>query len=95
MIRVEVASLRPVLAACVRRSQEVALSVLTRGFALNAKRTSLADERFRAWHWITLAGMIGVVGAIAACKVLFWLYQHEVFYAAALRPLYTLVREWL
>ncbi len=94
-VRVEVASLRPVLAGTIRRSQEVALSVLTRGFTLDARRTSLRDERFRAWHWAALAGMIGLVGAIAACKVLFWLYQHELYYAAALRPLYALVREWL
>jgi energy-coupling factor transport system permease protein len=94
-IRVEVASLRPVLAGTIRLSQEVALSVLTRGFALDARRTSLHDERFRAWHWAALAGMIGIVGAIAACKVLFWLYEHELYYAAALRPLYAFVRQWL
>jgi len=94
-IRVEVSGLRPVLAGTVRRSQEVALSILTRGFALDTKRTSLHDERFRAWHWAALAGMIGLVGAISVCKVLFWLYQHEVYYASALRPLYAFVRHWL
>ena len=94
-IRVEVAGLRPVLAGTIRRSQEVALSILTRGFALDAKRTSLRDERFRAWHWLVVAGMIGVVGGVAGCKLLFWLYEHELYYAAALRPLYAFVREWL
>jgi energy-coupling factor transport system permease protein len=94
-VRTEVASLRPILAGTVRRSQEVALSILARGFALDAKRTSLCEDRFRAWHWAVLLGMIAVVAAIAACKVLFWLYQHEVYYAAGLRPLYALVREWL
>jgi hypothetical protein len=92
---VEVAGLRPVLAGTIRRSQEVALSVLARGFTLDARRTSLHDERFRPWQWLALAGMIGVVGVIAACKVLFWLYEHELFYAAALRPLYAFVRDWL
>ncbi|NQT14648.1 MAG: energy-coupling factor transporter transmembrane protein EcfT [Planctomycetes bacterium] len=94
-IRVEVAGLRPVLAGTIRRSQEVALSILTRGFTLDAKRTSLYHERFRAWHWVALTGMITVVGAIGLCKVLFWLYEHEVYYAAGLRPLYSLVRNWL
>jgi energy-coupling factor transport system permease protein len=94
-IRVEVAGLRPVLAGTIRRSQEVALSILTRGFTLESKRTSLHHERFRPWHWVALTGMITVVGAISLCKVLFWLYEHEVYYAAALRPLYSLVRNWL
>jgi hypothetical protein len=39
--------------------------------------------------------MIVVVTAIASCKVLFWLYQHEVYYADGLRPLYHFVRHWL
>ena len=94
-IRVEVAGLRPVLAGTIRRSQEVALSILTRGFSLDLKRTSLDDERFQAWHWAALTGMIGVVAATSVCKVLFWLYQHEVYYAAWLRPLYAFVRDWL
>ena len=94
-IRVEVAGLRPVLAGTIRRSQEVALSILARGFTLDEKRTSLHHERFRAWHWALLMGMIVVVGAIGSCKVLFWLYEHEVYYAPVLRPLYALVRDWL
>jgi energy-coupling factor transport system permease protein len=94
-IRVEVAGLRPVLAGTIRRSQDVALSILTRGFALDAQRTSLRDDRFRPWHWTALVAMIGVVASIAACKLLFWLYEHELYYAAALRPLYAFVREWL
>lgn len=94
-IRTEVSSLRPVMAGTIRRSQEVALSILSRGFALGAKRTSLYEDRFRAWHWLVLAGMIVVVTAIASCKVLFWLYQHEVYYADGLRGLYHFVRHWL
>jgi energy-coupling factor transport system permease protein len=94
-IGVEVAGLRPVLAGAIRRSQEVALSILCRGFTLGGRRTSLHEERLRAWHWAALGGMIAVVGAIAACKILFWLYQHEIYYAAALRPLYAFVRQWL
>jgi len=94
-IRVEVAGQNRSQAGTIRRSQEVALSILTRGFTLDAKRTSLHHERFRAWHWVALTGMITVVGAIGLCKVLFWLYEHEVYYAAGLRPLYSLVRNWL
>jgi len=94
-IAVEVAGLRPILAGTIRRSQEIALSILSRGFALDARRTSLGGERFRAWHWAALAAMIAAIGSIVTCKVLFWLYQHELYYAAALRPLYSFVRAWL
>jgi energy-coupling factor transporter transmembrane protein EcfT len=90
-----VGSLRPVLAGTIRRSQEVALSILSRGFAPGAKRTSLYEERFGPWHWAALGGMIVVIAAMTSCKVLFWLYEHEVYYSAALRPLYGFVRNWL
>ena len=94
-IRVEVSTLRPVLAGTIRRSQEVALSILTRGFSMDRPRTSLEDAPLPPRGWIALAGMSAVVTALFVGKTLFWLYRHELYYHEMLRPLYAFAREWL
>jgi len=91
----EVAGLRPVLAGAVRRSEEVALAIVTRGFAFGQKRTALHEDRLRAWHWGALFAMLAVMFAVGACKALFWLYLGEIYYASALRGVYEFTREWL
>lgn len=94
-VRTEIAGLRPVLAGTIRRSQEVALSILTRGFDLDGKRTSLYEEHFELHHWMVLAVMIIFVAGLLYCKIMFWLYQNELYYSQELRQLYTFVRTWL
>jgi energy-coupling factor transport system permease protein len=94
-IRTEIGSLRPVLGGVIRRSQNVALSVVTRGFGFGRERTALRHERLRLNHWLALAAMLVVVGSVATGKLLFWLYQQQIYYSAALRPLYEFTRDWL
>jgi energy-coupling factor transport system permease protein len=94
-VRTEIASLRPVLLGTIRRSEEIALSVQTRGFELGAPRTALAADRWGLGHWLLAGALLLVAGALATAKVLFWLYVQQLYYAPALRPLYAFVRLWL
>jgi len=94
-IRTEIASLRPVLAGSIRRSQEVALSILVRGFSPEAPRSSLLEQRAPRGERLAAAALILLVAAVAVCKILFLLYVYEIYYAPQLRPLYALVRHWL
>ncbi len=94
-IRTEVSSLRPVLLGVIRRSQEVALSIQVRGFAIGARRTSLRETRFGAGSWVFAMGMLVITGVLAGVKVLFWLYQYQLYYSPGLRPLYAFVRHWM
>jgi energy-coupling factor transport system permease protein len=91
----EIAVLRPVLAGTIRRSQEIALSIQTRGFSINGRRTSWTENSLTAGDKCAL-WLIGIVVlAVTTGKTLFWLYQWELFYSARLRPLYGFVRSWL
>ncbi|HID28602.1 MAG TPA: energy-coupling factor transporter transmembrane protein EcfT [Desulfobacterales bacterium] len=94
-IMTEVASLRPVLAGVIRRSQEIALSILTRGFSFDGERTSLHETHLALIHWLALVFLAGIVLLVASCKLLFWLYQQEFYYAPVLRPVYAFARSWL
>jgi energy-coupling factor transport system permease protein len=95
-IRMEVAALRPVLAGTIRRSQEVALSIQTRGFSmLPRERTTFTDRRFGPGEYAVLGLACAVTACIAAAKLLFYLYLNETYYAAELRWLYAFARDWL
>ncbi|NQU44783.1 energy-coupling factor transporter transmembrane protein EcfT [bacterium] len=94
-LRTEVSSLRPVLAGTIRRSEEVALSILTRGFAFGIRRTSYREARLGPKSWLLLAALAALVLAVMTCKTLFWLYHHQVYYSPALRPIYAFARQWL
>jgi len=91
----EVAGLRPILAGTIRRSEEVAVSIVTRGFAFGAPRTSLREQRIRPRGWALLVALATVTLSAALCKTLFWLYQQEVYYHSSLRWAYRIAREWL
>jgi energy-coupling factor transport system permease protein len=94
-MRTEISSLRPVLAGAVRRSEQVALAIVTRGFSFEGTRTSLHEEHLRLWHWAALALMFLLTAGVGACKALFWLYQSEVYYTFSLRAVYQFTRDWL
>jgi energy-coupling factor transport system permease protein len=91
----EVASLRPVLSGAIRRSEEVALSIVTRGFAFGRPRTTLHEARLSRGEWGVVAGLLACVLAVGVCKVLFWLYVSEIYYTSSLRGLYQFTRTWL
>ena len=71
------------------------LSILTRGLVLGGRRTALREERLTATERLSITAMALFIGAALLCKTLFWLYEHELYYTAALRPMYTFVRDWL
>ncbi|OPZ15834.1 MAG: putative HMP/thiamine permease protein YkoC [candidate division BRC1 bacterium ADurb.BinA364] len=94
-LRTEAASLRPILAATIRRSEEVALSIVSRGFEVEGRRTSLRDEAMSKTDWVVAAGAAIAVAAALALKTLSWLGQWGIYYHPNLRWLYHAAREWL
>jgi len=94
-IRTEVASLRPVLAGAIRRSQEVAMAILVRGFSLEMPRSQFRREAMRTGDWCILIGLLLAVTVLFLCKIVFWVYLIGVFYLPSLRPFYGFVRDWL
>ena len=91
----EVAGLRPILAGTIRRSEEVALTIITRGFDLKGSRTSLHEERLSAGGWTGIAFVFILTLFLTSCKTLFWFYQLQIFYHPALRWTYHIARNWL
>lgn len=91
----EASSLRPILAGAIRRSEEIAVSIVTRGFSIDSPRTSLREIRLSGAGWLALIAMGATLLTVGSSKVLFWLYQEEIHYHSSLRPLYQLARDWL
>lgn len=94
-VRTEINALHPILAGTIRRSEEIAMSIMSRGFKAGARRTALREERFGLPHWVALAFIAISVGLVSVCKIMFWLYQQELYYNASLRPIYAFAREQL
>jgi energy-coupling factor transport system permease protein len=94
-VRTEIGALRTVLAGTIRRSEEKSLSILTRGFDFEGKRTFLFTERLSRKECVAIAVLTVTVAAVTAAKSLFWLYQHEIWSASSFRGLYAFTREWL
>jgi len=94
-VRTEIGALRSVLAGTIRRSEEKALSILTRGFDLDSPRTFLYREPLKPAQWAAGLALLVAVLALASVKILFWLYQHQIYSASELRALYGFARAWL
>jgi len=94
-IKMEVLALRPILTGSIRRSEEIALSIITRGFTFENERSSLHEHRFKAHHWLVIILFFSILIAVFAIKLLFWLYQLEIYYTPELRSLYSFSRNWL
>ncbi len=94
-VATEIGALRSVLAGTIRRSEEKALSILTRGFDLDSPRTFLHRERLKPAQWTAGLALLFAVLALASVKVLFWLYQHQICGTSELRALYGFARAWL
>ncbi|WP_456430959.1 energy-coupling factor transporter transmembrane component T family protein [Thermosulfuriphilus sp.] len=94
-ITTELASPLPILAGAVRRSREVAEALLTRGFDPLKPRS---HYRRLIWPRRELAlslSLFFLALAVATLKILFWLYQQEIFYFSPLRHLYSFFSEIL
>jgi energy-coupling factor transporter transmembrane protein EcfT len=94
-VRTEMGGLRAVLAGTIRHSEEKALSILTRGFDIEGPRTSFEEDRLKSGEVAFIFALLVPVLALGAVKVLFWLYQAEIFYSSGLRGIYAFTREWL
>lgn len=87
--------LRPVLASCVRRATTLAASVSSRGFDPAQQRQIAGALRMNAFSLLAAVTALLASAALAAAKVLYLLYIHDVFYRTELRELYQFVRAWL
>ena len=94
-VRAELGGIRSVLAGTIRRSEEKALSILTRGFDITGRRTSLHDDRLNVGERLAVVGLVSAVLCLSAAKAMFWLYQQQIWSAPELREFYGFVREWL
>jgi energy-coupling factor transport system permease protein len=94
-IQSEIAVLRPVLAATIRRSQEIALSIQTRGFSMDSRRSSWIESTLSDKQKVVLLAILIILLAATAIKMAFLLYQWELFYCAWLRPVYGFVRTYM
>ena len=86
--------IRPVLASCVRRATVLAASVTSRGFD-PAQVRGASTEKLGLVAWGVVLLSLAGSAALAAAKVLYLLYIHEIFYRSDLRGLYAFVRAWL
>ncbi len=92
-IRTELSVVFPILSGAIRRSQDLADALLTRGFDPLALR-----KRELPWPgWEKLVSLLFVLTALVVLgiKLLFWLYLQEVLYLEGLRGLYAFARHWL
>ncbi|MCK6529023.1 energy-coupling factor transporter transmembrane protein EcfT [Myxococcota bacterium] len=94
-LREEVAMLRPVIGASIRRARVLAESLDVRGFDPLARRTHRGSGPMPAGQRLALGGLAGVTGAAVGLKTLWWLYLAELWYRPELRPLYGWIRAWL
>lgn len=94
-VQTEIGTLGSVLAGTIRRSEEKALSIMTRGFDIRGTRTSLYDSRLKPKEVAVQVALFSVVFGLLAVKTLFWLYQNQIFGTSRLRTLYEFTRVWL
>lgn len=94
-LHTELGALRSVLASTIRRSEEKAISILTRGFDLHGGRSYLHEDVLSIKEKVMLVSACTVVFFIVGTKMLFWSYQYQLFYSPELRSLYGFARDWL
>lgn len=91
----ELALFVPVLAGALRRATTLATSVSSRGFDPTAPRTYYPPLRFTVGERMALGLLAASWLAIGCTKLLYWLYQADLYYRPELRTLYGFAREWL
>ncbi|MCW8130676.1 MAG: energy-coupling factor transporter transmembrane protein EcfT [Planctomycetota bacterium] len=94
-LSVTIGLMRPVLASCIRRSTTLAASVTSRGFDAGREAAAAPAGSFGIGSWAVALGSLAASLLIAAAKVLYLLYLHEIFYRSDLREVYQFVRTWL
>lgn len=86
--------LNPLLANLVRKSCYLALSVECRGFSPTVTRRI---RKVKSLHPVEAAVVLSLVLAVISViciKVMYLLYFHGLYYAASLRPVYSLARNY-
>ncbi len=94
-IKSELYTVVPVLAGAIRRSREVADALLSRGFDPLAPRTRYRTLFWPIWERCMIFIFFLTAISIATTKILFWLYENQIFYLSFLRPLYGIVRFYM
>ena len=94
-LKTELGALGTMLAGTIRRSEEKAISILTRGFDVGGARSSFREDTLKTKEKIAIATMLFVVIGIVTMRILFWGYQYQLFYLPELRAVYGFVRDWL
>ncbi len=94
-IKTELSCALPLLAGTVRRSREMAESLLLRGFNPAGERTLFSQSQWEAREKIFAVCIMGMAVGAACARILFWLYEQDIYYNTTLRPLYSLVRFYL
>jgi len=83
---------KPVFANAIRRSRALALSVASRGFDASGERTALRRTHLSVVGAVLCVVLGVVLAAVAAMKLLHWMFMEEVYYADGLWWVYDLVR---
>jgi energy-coupling factor transport system permease protein len=94
-LKTELGSLGTILAGTIRRSEEKAVSILTRGFSVNGVRSAFREDTLSIKEKAAIFAILSTVGGIVAMRMLFWCYQYQLFYRPELRWVYGFVRNWL
>ena len=94
-LSLEIGLMRPVVARCWRRAQNLAESLDARGFDPVAPRVERRPLRMEGGDVAVLAAAGALTGAVVGARLLYALYTTDSWYHPALRPLYSFVRGWL
>ena len=94
-VRTAVYIMNPLLANLVRKSGFLALSVECRGFSPSASRGASKPKALNAGETAAMAFIALCMLAVISLKLMYLLYYHGLFYSSALRPIYSLARNYL
>jgi energy-coupling factor transport system permease protein len=94
-LKTEIGGLGTILAGTIRRSEEKAVSILTRGFDVKSTRSNFRQDTLSTTERLVMVAMLVVVCSVISMRGLFWCYQHQLFYFPELRWAYGFVRDWL
>ncbi len=94
-VTAEVSLMLPVMVSLVRRAGSLADSITLRGFDPVRRRTAFPPLRFRRFERLLLVLLAVSFVLVAGAKLLFWMYQADLYYQSQLRWVYDFVRRHL
>jgi energy-coupling factor transport system permease protein len=86
----------PILSNCIRRSAKLAVSVEGRAFVPNASRTHLNEDMLALGPLDRVILTLCVLALpVVIFKILFWLYENDLYYLSELRWIYDIARHYI